>query len=71
MEHTKLTQNGPRVVATPQNAIYVTVGGIRCPKHGLVAGARYQEQDPAPCGCAWVWDEATHCLVAVPSRKEM
>jgi hypothetical protein len=29
-------------------------GRCLCPFHGLVEGAEYEAQDPAPCGCAWV-----------------
>lgn len=47
---------------------HVTIanGGARCPVHGLVRGAAYGEQHPAPCGCSWSWDEATGHLVAMP-----
>lgn len=40
----------------------------RCPVHGEADG-EYEAQDPAPCGCAWVWDEKTGRLIAVPSWK--
>jgi excisionase family DNA binding protein len=29
---------------------------VRCPRHGKVV-AEYKAQDPAPCGCAWVWED--------------
>lgn len=51
------------VVATRDGKI-----GCICPCHGFVAGAERKQQDPAPCGCAWVWDESG-TLEAVPSRK--
>lgn len=41
-------------------------GAPRCPWHGPQRGAEYKQQDPAPCGCAWVFEDAR--LVAVPSR---
>jgi type IV pilus biogenesis protein CpaD/CtpE len=48
--------------------VKVEVGGVRCPVHGVQRDAEYAQQDPAPCGCAWVWDEARARLEAVPSR---
>ncbi len=53
------------------NRVTIVPGGCRCPQHGEQPGAEYKAQDPAPCGCAWVWDEATALLVAVLSRKEV
>lgn len=52
--------------AYPQD-LKVVSGGVRCPVHGVQAGAEYKAQDPAPCGCAWVWEDAR--LIAVPSRR--
>ena len=43
-------------------------GAPRCPYHGPQRGAQYAAQDPAPCGCAWVWEDDQ--LVAVPSRAD-
>ena len=43
-------------------------GHPRCPWHGVQRGAEYAAQDPAPCGCAWVWEDDR--LVAVPSRAD-
>lgn len=37
----------------------------RCPVHGE-QNTQYQAQDPAPCGCAWVWED--NKLIAVPKR---
>ena len=39
----------------------------RCPWHGVQRGAEYAAQDPAPCGCAWVWENGQ--LVATDSRQ--
>ena len=39
---------------------------IRCGGCGRKVKAEYKAQDPAPCGCAWVWEGDR--LVAVPSR---
>ncbi len=52
-----------------RNNVTATSGGCICPRHGFVAGAVREQQDPAPCGCAWVWDERTGLLEAVPSWK--
>jgi hypothetical protein len=41
-------------------------GGVRCPRHGMQKGATYGAQDPAPCGCGWVWENGK--LIAVPQR---
>lgn len=38
----------------------------RCPVHGEQE-TRYEAQDPAPCGCAWVWENGK--LIAAPGRK--
>lgn len=42
-------------------------GRIRCGGCGQVMDAEYRAQDPAPCGCAWTWNEAGQ-LEAAPSR---
>ena len=42
-------------------------GKIKCRGCGKKVKAEYKAQDPAPCGCAWVWENGH--LVAVPSRK--
>ncbi len=52
-----------------RNNVTIASGGCICPRHGFVAGAVREQQDPAPCGCAWVWDERTGLLEAVPSWK--
>ena len=51
------------VGATRNNKI-----GCICPVHGFIEGAERKQQDPAPCGCAWVWNEEG-LLEAVPSSK--
>ena len=30
-------------------------GRCLCPFHGVVEGAEYEAQNPAPCGCAWFY----------------
>lgn len=42
-------------------------GGVLCTACRRVVQAEYKAQDPAPCGCAWVWED--NRLVAVPSRE--
>jgi excisionase family DNA binding protein len=42
---------------------YRANGLIHCPHHGNIE-ATYAAQDPAPCGCAWVWED--ELLIAVP-----
>lgn len=54
----------------PARVTMTADGKIKCRGCGKRVRAEYKAQDPAPCGCAWVWDEKTHVLVAVPSRKE-
>jgi len=49
------------------NTVKITQTGIRCPRHGIVPGAEYRAADPAPCGCAWVWEGGR--LMAVPSMS--
>lgn len=51
------------------NRVTIVPGGCRCPHCGVVKEAEYKAQDPAPCGCAWVWDESTGLLIATPSRE--
>lgn len=43
-------------------------GKLRCPRHGAIR-AEYKPQDPAPCGCAWIWED--EYLVAVPSVADV
>lgn len=52
--------------ATNRVVMDAATGQPRCPWHGPQRGAEYGAQDPAPCGCAWVWEGGQ--LVAVPSR---
>ena len=54
-------QETNRVVLDP------ATGQPRCPCHGAQRGAEYAAQDPAPCGCAWVWENGQ--LVATDSRQ--
>ena len=51
--------------------IDAATGAPRCPWHGPQVGAEYGQQDPAPCGCAWVWSADGHRLEAVPSRADL
>jgi hypothetical protein len=44
-------------------------GRVRCGGCGQVMDAEYRAQDPAPCGCAWTWNEAGQ-LEAAPSRAD-
>jgi hypothetical protein len=50
-------------------------GTVRCPVHGEIRNSTmddYKAQDPAPCGCAFVWDETQrNILIAVPSRRNL
>lgn len=43
-------------------------GLIHCHFCGRRVRGEYQAQDPAPCGCAWVWENGR--LVAAPSDAE-
>lgn len=49
--------------------VTITDDGLHCQGCGKMVSAEYKQQDPAPCGCAWVWNESTQRLEAVPSRK--
>lgn len=55
---------------TNDNAVKLDAGtgAPTCPVHGPQRGAEYRAQDPAPCGCAWVWENGR--LVAAPSRRD-
>jgi len=48
--------------------VTIASGGCVCPVHGFVKGAEYGQQEPAPCGCSWVWDDRTGLLVATEYR---
>jgi len=39
---------------------------VRCGNCGHKVKAEYKAQDPAPCGCAWVWENGR--LIAVSHR---
>ena len=55
---------------TNDNAVKLDArtGAPACPRHGPQRGAEYRAQDPAPCGCTWVWENGQ--LIAVPSRRD-
>ncbi len=47
--------------------VRMTQIGPHCPIHGIIKGAEYRQQMPAPCGCDWVWEEGQGYLVAQPN----
>jgi len=53
---------------TNEDRVLIVLGGVRCPIHGLVKGAEFGEQHPAPCGCTWAWDENDGTLRALSFR---
>lgn len=55
-------------MTTSDNRVTATAHGVCCPIHGDIPAARYGQQEPAPCGCSWVWDEQDGSLRAVPYR---
>jgi hypothetical protein len=52
--------------------VTLTANGAHCPVHGIVRGAEFAAQSPAPCGCDWVWEweDGKTILVAVPHRDD-
>lgn len=43
-------------------------GLIHCHLCGKRVKGEYKAQDPAPCGCAWMWENGR--LAAAPSGEE-
>jgi hypothetical protein len=54
------------------NAVKIEPGTglVHCHRCGKRVKAEYKEQDPAPCGCAWVWSERTGQLEACSSNAD-
>ncbi len=48
----------------------VRKGKVWCERCLRVVDAGAVSQDPAPCGCRWVWDNGSGFLVAVESKLE-
>jgi hypothetical protein len=49
------------------NTVKMTADGkVRCGNCGRKVEAEYKAQNPAPCGCAWVWENGR--LIAISSR---
>lgn len=46
----------------------VTGRVCKCGACGQKVVAAYAAQNPAPCGCEWLWDEETGRIVAAPYR---
>ena len=52
-----------------RNQVVIMAGGfVKCGRCGKKMKTQYGEQD-APCGCFWIWDEATGLLVATASNR--
>jgi hypothetical protein len=50
--------------------VTLSAHGVHCPVHGIVEGAEYAAQSPAPCGCDWEWEDGLTVLIAVPHRDD-
>jgi len=45
-------------------------GFIVCHRCGRRVQAEYKAQDPAPCGCAWTWNEHGELEASGSNREE-
>jgi len=39
-----------------ERKVTITNAGLHCENCGKTVQAEYKAQNPAPCGCVWVWD---------------